>query len=204
MAIHIGRVAARLFASRGFDATSVRTIVEAAGVTKPTLYYHFGSKEGLAQALLTNPMTEFVTHLKHCLAASDDPVANLASQLGAHFTFMRDDPDRGRFFYALYFGPLCTSLSSELAGFGKQINQAMREGIAAVVAAGIVDPARADAFALACRGTVVIHTMQFLYEPSGCLDALPVEFGPDLARTIVSDLIRGFGASPSPQSHERP
>ena len=25
----------------------------AAGVTKPTLYYHFGSKEGLAQALLT-------------------------------------------------------------------------------------------------------------------------------------------------------
>ncbi len=46
------RVAARLFATRGFEATSVREIVEAAGVTKPTLYYYFGSKEGLATGAL--------------------------------------------------------------------------------------------------------------------------------------------------------
>lgn len=44
--------AARLFAARGYDAVSVREIVQAAGVTKPALYYHFGSKEGLANALL--------------------------------------------------------------------------------------------------------------------------------------------------------
>ena len=42
----------------GFDATSVREIVEAAGVAKPTLYYYFGSKEGLAQALLTVPLVQ--------------------------------------------------------------------------------------------------------------------------------------------------
>ena len=41
---------------RGYDATPVRAIVEAAGVTKPTLYYHFGSKEGLAQALDPVPL----------------------------------------------------------------------------------------------------------------------------------------------------
>ena len=48
-AADIARVAARLFASRGFDATSVREIVEGAGVAKPTLYYYFQSKEGLAR-----------------------------------------------------------------------------------------------------------------------------------------------------------
>ncbi len=48
----IARVAAQLFATLGYDATSVRNIVEAAEVTKPTLYYHFQSKEGLAHALL--------------------------------------------------------------------------------------------------------------------------------------------------------
>ena len=44
--------AAALFAARGYDAVSVREIVESAGVTKPALYYHFGSKEGLASALI--------------------------------------------------------------------------------------------------------------------------------------------------------
>jgi AcrR family transcriptional regulator len=44
MARHIARVAARLFAARGYDATPVRAIVEAAGVTKPTLYYHSAAR----------------------------------------------------------------------------------------------------------------------------------------------------------------
>jgi len=39
--------ATRLFGQKGYGSTSVRELVEAAGVTKPTLYYHFGSKEGL-------------------------------------------------------------------------------------------------------------------------------------------------------------
>ena len=60
---HIARVASRLFAGRGFAATPVRAIAEAAGVTCPTLYYHFKSKEGLAQELLTRPSAEVVAAL---------------------------------------------------------------------------------------------------------------------------------------------
>ncbi len=41
-----------LFAARGYDGVGVQEIVEAAGVTKPTLYHYFGSKQGLLQALL--------------------------------------------------------------------------------------------------------------------------------------------------------
>lgn len=44
--------AASLFAARGYDAVSVREIVEGAGVTKPALYYYFDSKEGVARTLL--------------------------------------------------------------------------------------------------------------------------------------------------------
>ncbi len=39
--------ATRLFGRRGYGSTSVRELAEAAGVTKPTLYYWFQSKEGL-------------------------------------------------------------------------------------------------------------------------------------------------------------
>ncbi|MBA0050598.1 TetR/AcrR family transcriptional regulator [Streptomyces sp. AJS327] len=39
--------ATRLFATRGYDRTSVQEIVRAAGVTKGALYHYFGSKEDL-------------------------------------------------------------------------------------------------------------------------------------------------------------
>ena len=44
--------AEELFYSRGYDAAGVQEIVEMAGVTTPTLYYYFGSKRGLLEAIL--------------------------------------------------------------------------------------------------------------------------------------------------------
>ena len=44
--------ALELFYARGYDAVGVQEIVDRAGVSKPTLYYYFGSKLGLLQKLL--------------------------------------------------------------------------------------------------------------------------------------------------------
>jgi AcrR family transcriptional regulator len=44
--------AGRMFGERGYDATRLDEIATAAGVTKPILYRHFGSKHGLYLALL--------------------------------------------------------------------------------------------------------------------------------------------------------
>lgn len=44
--------AVRIFAAKGYAATTVRDILRSAGVTAPVLYYHFGNKEGLFLALL--------------------------------------------------------------------------------------------------------------------------------------------------------
>src|SRR5512140_1983838 len=46
--------AVQLFTERGYTATSVREIVERAGVTKPALYYRFASKESLYLAILND------------------------------------------------------------------------------------------------------------------------------------------------------
>jgi len=42
--LDVGRV---LFAERGYEATSIEEIATRAGVSKPVVYEHFGSKEGL-------------------------------------------------------------------------------------------------------------------------------------------------------------
>ena len=48
-----------LFAVKGYDATSVREICEEAAITKPTLYYFFGNKDGVLQALLKTGFDRF-------------------------------------------------------------------------------------------------------------------------------------------------
>jgi len=44
--------ALELWSERGYDAVGVQEIVDAAGITKPTLYHYFGSKRGLLDCLI--------------------------------------------------------------------------------------------------------------------------------------------------------
>lgn len=191
VARHIARVAARLFATQGYEATSVRTIVEEAGVTKPTLYYHFGSKEGLALALLTMPMVSIEERLRQTLDDVNDPVEMLEQTFEAHFSFSREDPDCARFIFALWFGPLGSSLVGEIEKFKGGMNCLMGDIIRRAAEEGVIDPERAMDFAKACHGMILVSTMDFLYKSK--------ELGPDLPRRLVGDLLRGFGNPEAPR-----
>jgi len=54
----IKNVAIDLFHKKGFHGASIREIAEAAEVTKPVIYYHYDSKEGLYKFILREAMTE--------------------------------------------------------------------------------------------------------------------------------------------------
>lgn len=193
VARHIAREAARLFAARGYDATSVREIVAAAGVTKPTLYYHFGSKGGLGQALVTRPLAGLLDQMRAILAEVSEPEQALVRLLACSFAFVRDDPDRGRFVYALFFGPLGMSLAAELAHFAESID-ALWEALAHRLAdSGRIDRDAVTDFTAAIRGLVVVHTVDHLYrgEP----------LGPDLPARIATRLFEGFGRMNIPRNN---
>ena len=185
VARHIARSAARLFAERGYDATSVREIVEAAGVAKPTLYYYFRSKEGLAQALLTVPLTNLVMVLRRIVTTVEDPIQCLEQVVEAQYAFCRDDPDRGRFIYALLFGPLGSEVAGELEPFKESLQSWTESAVRRLAEVGAVPRDRVDACATACRGLIVISTLDYLYREK--------TLGRDLARHHVNDLLNGFG-----------
>lgn len=46
------REAARLFSEKGYERTSMRAIAEAAGVSKPAIYYYFSNKDELFESML--------------------------------------------------------------------------------------------------------------------------------------------------------
>ncbi|MFW6050144.1 MAG: TetR/AcrR family transcriptional regulator [Myxococcota bacterium] len=60
----IAREATGLFADRGYSGTAIREVAEAAGCTKPALYYHFGSKEGLFLACIRAQTDQFTAMLE--------------------------------------------------------------------------------------------------------------------------------------------
>jgi TetR/AcrR family transcriptional regulator len=185
VARHIARVAAKLFAERGYDATSVREIVETAGVAKPTLYYYFRSKEGLAQALLTVPLACLVATLRQLVTTANDPIRCLEDIMEAQYAFCREDPDRARFIYALLFGPLGSEVAGELEPFKADLSGWTEAAVRRLAEAGIVARERVEACCSACRGLIVISTLDFLYGEK--------PLGQDLARRQVRDLLRGLG-----------
>ncbi|GIH26547.1 TetR family transcriptional regulator [Acrocarpospora phusangensis] len=50
----IQEIALRLFTEQGYEATSLREIAEALGVTKAALYYHFKTKEDIALSMVAD------------------------------------------------------------------------------------------------------------------------------------------------------
>ena len=187
VAATIARVAARLFAERGFDATSIREIATASGVTKPTLYYHFGSKQGLGEAILTRPMADLADQLTR-LAASDPapagPIHLLVAMFQVHFDFVVADPDRSRFVLAVCFGPADSSFGSEVERFGVVFHQSLLDATGKLAAAGLIAPARVEACAQICRGLVMTSTLDHIFHGKALPDGL--------AERLVHDLLNGF------------
>ena len=67
--------ATRLFAERGFEATPVEAVLEAAGVSRGSLYHHFKSKDALFEAVLDAEEARIgEATLTAALGAGDDPL----------------------------------------------------------------------------------------------------------------------------------
>ncbi|MEU9605514.1 TetR family transcriptional regulator [Streptomyces sp. NPDC048057] len=86
--------AVRLFGERGYAATSLRAVTEAAGANIAAVNYHFGSKEGLLRAVVSRAMapvnTEREQRLDRLLADGGRPrardVVRIFTETGASLT----------------------------------------------------------------------------------------------------------------------
>src|SRR5258707_13833540 len=67
-------VAEDLFAHRGYEATTIGDIARAADVTRPIVYEHYKSKEGMYVACVQRARTEFETELAASVMAATDLV----------------------------------------------------------------------------------------------------------------------------------
>jgi len=67
------RLAADLFAEKGFRATTVREIADAAGILSGSLYHHFDSKESIGDEILSGFLDEVLADYRTAVADGGDP-----------------------------------------------------------------------------------------------------------------------------------
>lgn len=66
------RIAADLFAEKGYSSTTVRDIADAAGILSGSLYHHFDSKESMIDEILSTFQAELFAAYDDVLASDDD------------------------------------------------------------------------------------------------------------------------------------
>ena len=89
--------ATRLFAERGYDGTSVQEIADAVGIRKPSLLYHFKSKDQLRENVIAEMLAHWNAVLPGLLLKASTE-ERFDSTMEALTEFFIQDPDRARLF----------------------------------------------------------------------------------------------------------
>ena len=72
---HLVVLAGELFAQKGYRATTVREIADAAGILSGSLYHHFDSKESIGDEILSNFINEVLADYRGAVASAASPRA---------------------------------------------------------------------------------------------------------------------------------
>jgi AcrR family transcriptional regulator len=72
------RLAGELFAQKGFRATTVREIAEAAGILSGSIYHHFDSKESIGDEILSGFLNDVLADYRSAVTGRGDPAEVLA------------------------------------------------------------------------------------------------------------------------------
>ncbi|OGB60374.1 MAG: hypothetical protein A2Y94_08220 [Caldithrix sp. RBG_13_44_9] len=98
----IFKAAARLFAEKGYNGVSMREISETTGLSKPTIYYYFGNKEGIYTALVETGL-HYQLELFQEIIDRNIPIKNkIIEVIKLRFQQVRDYPEFAKFFLILF------------------------------------------------------------------------------------------------------
>lgn len=191
--------AERLFAERGFAATSLRTVTDAADANVAAVNYHFGSKEGLLRAVVERAMAsvnrERLRLLGELRAAARPPgAADLVRAFvttGAHL----GDPQAGGADLRRFLGRLvCEPDPAIRRLFGAEVAPVEGEYLAALTAAlPHLTPAEVAYRYRAMVGLLALHQSGTLtdFHPGPPPEEPP---GPDDAARLTAMLTAAFEA----------
>ena len=148
------RAAVGVFDEKGYAAASVREIVAQAGVTKPALYYHFGSKEGLLLAVLEHAARRFEDTLSRAARRPGSTRERLLSLGEDLYSLFQEHLPAVRVAHALFLAPAGAAPAFDFSVFHRTLHRALRHIVQEGLAAGEVPPTSPEDVAIAISGVI--------------------------------------------------
>ncbi len=164
-----------LFARKGYSATTVREIVDTAGVTKPVLYYHFGSKEGIYLALMGGARDEFLATLARAVAEGGSARQQVVRVLGGVLDLILTHLGLVRIVHAMFYGPPQGAPFFDFEQFHGQLVGTIHTLVERGIAAGEFRAGDADDITMALFGAFDICQGMNLNHPELCIDRSRLE-----------------------------
>jgi AcrR family transcriptional regulator len=185
---HILEVARKEFFNKGFGAASINTIVDAADVTKPTVYYHFKNKEGLFKALVAESYDRGYENRRTAVDETRPVGEQIAQVIAADFDFCLRQPELVRFLLAQTFNVPGES-ENDLTEILYRDYEFFRRLIERGNASGELNCADEMSAALALQGIIDINIVSFLK-----MNHDPDFLSPERARAIAETFLHGIDA----------
>lgn len=129
-----------LFSRKGYEGTSVRELCEAAGITKPTLYHFYGSKEGVYRALVDGALEEYRRTLLRQLATPGRARERLRRVARGHFEYALQNRGLMRFILSLVHNPSSAAPALEFNRFYEDVVRSIAGAVEDGVASGELRP----------------------------------------------------------------
>ena len=121
-----------VFAASGFHRTSMDQVAEAAGVTKPVLYQHFGSKRRLYLELLEDVGSQLTEAIAKATASASGPRDQVLAGFRTYFRFVAEQ----RSAFTLLFGSGARR-DDEFADAVRRVEAGIAEMVAPLIDAGV-------------------------------------------------------------------
>ena len=185
-----------LFTTRGYAATSVREIVEMAGVTKPALYYHFDSKEGIYLAILEELVKIADDGIATSRVASGTAKERLEGFLLGIYGLFETKKSWVRMINAVFWGPAQGAPPFDFETFHRKMLAVLSEIVTEGIAAGELRSANPDDVTLALMGVLSFNMDLTLAHPE-------IGLGRDGFRRVLDLLFSGV-AAPAPELAPEP
>lgn len=151
---HLLEIALRLFAQKGYAATSIREIVDAAGTTAPSLYYYFGNKEGLYIELMQTQFAQMDSLLEPHLTPGGSAKVRLQHLIDQIFLHVIEDQDFFRLMYTIYYGPPQGAPFFDITTFHVKFHGYIRKIVEDGIKSKEFPPVNPGSIAWIIRGTV--------------------------------------------------
>ncbi|WP_237735249.1 TetR/AcrR family transcriptional regulator [Rhodococcus sp. JVH1] len=180
--------AAQLLDEAKGKPVSTRAVCDLAGVQAPTLYHHFGSKQGLFDAVVEYGFGQYIRGTNR---RGDDPVDDLRHGWDDHVRYGLDNPS----FYVLLYGRIapgepCAVTSVAEAKLLELLTEIARQGRLRVT------PAVAAGQFVAANVGMTLH---LIAQPEGRAD---LALSRELRDNVIAGLIRPAPAVTSEASRE--